>query len=715
MNNFKELIEKYTIQIPIIQRDYAQGREIDDITEIRDNFLEVIARKLEDAKPLHLDFIYGSIQYSEVFTPLDGQQRLTTLFLLYLYFGKKEKKDISFLKTEKESKFTYQTRASSREFCNRLVHSEIDFSLNSLSIQIKDSAWFLPYWENDPTIKSMFIMLDSIHTKFKTNDYFTKLDNITFEFFELEKFGLDDDLYIKMNARGKALTPFENFKANFESLLENVNLKLKKEFSSKIDKEWIDIFWKFKDKNFLIDDVFINYFYYISEMLYYKSNKVKKEVSRAEIKSKLFEIYNTEENIKFLFQSIDNLPKILKSFDEIFTTFEHKEDKVVLFDKDVNLSTKIITNSPIGLAQKIILFVVIHYFSKEKVVDTNLVDLLRVIRNILIRIRGLKQSKLIYTQNIAFEDLYRLLNLFTSFIGKNIYDDLLIRTVDKTGSSISDISLNQEIEKAKLIAKDISFKSLIFRLEDFKYLKGDINNFLCDDIEKFKFYVDSTISIYTNNNDSSIIQAMLSVENYTLQRGWAGGNHKYFFGKTDYWEIVLTSDKKAYFTRFLESYKKNTSSLSKMKNNFLSSYIEKDWIYYFIKYDEMINSDDKLTKDTNTYAWYGDFSLEKMGGINLNAYHINPYIRTVAIKAHIPYDIYKWDGYSLLQIDGKIEKLSSDTHGWNIKFSTTIDKKLKGDIISKYSLKSMVTGNFLLKIETEDRIEIIVQLIEDLK
>ena len=29
----------------------------------------------------------------------------------------------------------------------------------------------------------------------------------------LEKFGLSDDLYIKMNARGKPLTAFETFKA----------------------------------------------------------------------------------------------------------------------------------------------------------------------------------------------------------------------------------------------------------------------------------------------------------------------------------------------------------------------------------------------------------------------------------------------------------------------------------------------------------------------
>lgn len=42
---------------------------------------------------------------------------------------------------------------------------------------------------------------------------------ISFYYFPLEKYKLTDDLYIKMNARGKALTGFENFKAD---LLDHV-------------------------------------------------------------------------------------------------------------------------------------------------------------------------------------------------------------------------------------------------------------------------------------------------------------------------------------------------------------------------------------------------------------------------------------------------------------------------------------------------------------
>jgi len=710
MHNFKDLIEKYYIQIPIIQRDYAQGRHDVDVIEIRNIFLNVIASKLSNDETLHMDFVYGSIKKDNYFIPLDGQQRLTTLFLLYFYFGKKEKSNIDFL-----SKFTYETRASSREFCNKLVQHTINFSEDTLSDQIKDSHWFLPYWDNDPTIKSMFTMLDSVHQRFKNKNYFDKLNKITFEFFELEKFGLDDDLYIKMNARGKPLTPFENFKAHFEQLLGKVDVKLENEFSKKIDKEWIDIFWNFKDNNFLIDKAFMNYFYFISEMLYIKSNKVFKELSNVDIKSKLDDIYADKENIKFLFLSIDNLPTILDSFNSIFSTYEHKDNLVTLFDKDVNLTKKILRNQSISLEQKIILYITINYFEKNEFVTENLINLIRVIRNLLGRIRGLKQSQLYYTQSLKYENLHKLINLFSQYVNKNIYEELLSSDLDITSTSISKLSLNQERTKAELISVDNSFKKLIFRLEDFKYLKGDIDNFLTNDYHKFEFCVNAIIDIYTNHNDTSVIQAMLTSGDYRIWRGWAGGSNKYYFGKTGYWEIVLTSDNKEYFKGFLNAYENNNSDLNKMKKHYLSSCTDKSWTYYFIKYDEFLNSENQLSKDNNTFAWYDDYSLEKMGGTNLNAYHINPYIKTVAVISKIAYSAYKWDGYSLLKVHGKIKELSSVNDGWKLEFSTSIDSKLKELLISKYSLKSLYSNTFIFNVDNDDRIEQMLTFIMDLK
>jgi hypothetical protein len=709
--NFKNLINKYSIQIPIIQRDYAQGRDEVGVKEIRDNFLETIKNKLEKNKMLHLDFVYGSIKNNN-FIPLDGQQRLTTLFLLYFYFGKKENQNIEYL-----SKFTYETRSSSREFCQKLVLSDIDFTQDILSKQIKDSSWFLPYWDNDPTIKSMFIMIDSIHQKFRDKTFFSRLDNITFEFFELEKFGLDDDLYIKMNARGKPLTPFENFKASFEAILEKIDKDLKNEFSNKIDKEWIDIFWKYKDKEYLIDEAFMNYFYYITEMLYNKQNRVS-EVSVTELKVNLNKIYNNSKNIKFLFDSIDKLPKILNSFDEIFSKNQYEINKVCMFDDEINLCEKIIKQKSINSEQKIILFIVINHCIEFEIND-NLKNLIRVIRNLLVRIRGLKQSQLYYTQNLRYENLNAIINFALNFIGKDVYQSLIAENFDLKYTAISKDSLKQEVNKAQLMDKDENFKSLIFELEDFKYLKGDINNFLVDDIEKFKEYKNSIIEIYTQANDTLIIQTMLTCGDYRLWRGWAGGSSKYFFGKNKYWDIILTnSDKKDFFYKFLDQYLANEKSLSKMKKVFISDYTKKDWRYYFVKYDEMTESDNWLSKDNNVYAWFDDFSLEKMGGSNLNAYHINPYIRVIAKLNSIElnwYNGYTRDLNSNITIYNKL-KIYSTQLGWNIEFNENIDNTLKNKLISQYRLENIYKNKFVLKVkQEEDRIELMNKFINNIK
>ena len=90
-SNYIEVLSN-KVEIPIIQRDYAQGRTDSKTNKIRKDFLDAlfdfISHKQTDKQAqIELDFIYG---FSEIesdnkttFVPIDGQQRLTTLWLLY--------------------------------------------------------------------------------------------------------------------------------------------------------------------------------------------------------------------------------------------------------------------------------------------------------------------------------------------------------------------------------------------------------------------------------------------------------------------------------------------------------------------------------------------------------------------------------------------------------------------------------------------------------
>ena len=127
------------IVIPKIQRDYAQGRKDSDVSRVRKRFLDAL-HKAVTGQPIKLDFIYGSVDEDGIMTPLDGQQRLTTLFLLHWYAARRAGvagEQCAFLKN-----FSYETRYSARDFCENLVGFTPAFSFERISDEIIDQAWF---------------------------------------------------------------------------------------------------------------------------------------------------------------------------------------------------------------------------------------------------------------------------------------------------------------------------------------------------------------------------------------------------------------------------------------------------------------------------------------------------------------------------------------------------------------------------------------------
>ena len=227
---FLELIRTFGyIEIPQIQRDYAQGRKC--VREVRDSFILYLKEILfKDGASDNLDFIYGMKGSQDRLILIDGQQRITTLFLLHWYLaivGGNESQ-IDFQKQLRDdggsSRFLYNTRPSAKDFCDCLVANirEIRYVPSdkpTISASIKNQKWFLLGWEEDPTVSSMFTMLDTIEREFKGG--FSVLYNrlsqgaITVDFLELKANKSDDsgNLYIRMNSRGKPLSRFENLKA----------------------------------------------------------------------------------------------------------------------------------------------------------------------------------------------------------------------------------------------------------------------------------------------------------------------------------------------------------------------------------------------------------------------------------------------------------------------------------------------------------------------
>lgn len=269
---FWEFLKENKIVIPIIQRDYAQGREGKE--ELRKRFLKSLKDAIEDdKKSLILDFVYGMQKGTDGITPLDGQQRLTTLWLLHWYAFFKSSNNITHNNLPLFRNFSYETRLSSRLFIENLCNEENFRKLRKSSLPIyqviTQQTWFLKEWEQDPTVKAMLNMLGgekhSIETEFNGKDWKNIWDNlqnsrpITFCYLPIdgEIQQEPDDIYIKVNARGEHLTDFENFKADLikyvredrQQQWQNIyNDEQEKEhpdlaLSKLIDTDWTDVFW----------------------------------------------------------------------------------------------------------------------------------------------------------------------------------------------------------------------------------------------------------------------------------------------------------------------------------------------------------------------------------------------------------------------------------------------------------------------------------------
>ena len=328
--SFWQLVEKYEVTIPQLQRDYAQGRPDDNITQIREALISEFYGALYSSKELVLNFVYGE-QKNGIFIPIDGQQRLTSLFLLHWYIFKRSgyEEGIEVLKRN----FSYKTRVTSERFCKRICEVEIDYFQDSIANQIKDCFWFSGNFKSDPTIQSMIVVIDCIHNYFGEVSDFTILKDklisdtcpIIFLWLSMDDFNNTDDLYIKMNARGKLLSDFEIFKAKLQNsqymevlLGDNCTEKDRIFYISKYNNQFAELFYKYHGDNydiammsFVMTTIRDEYFSYASE--YGVSQKEYRDIykSIAEMNGSTFFRFVEQEGVGY--SKIQNPRSIIAS------------------------------------------------------------------------------------------------------------------------------------------------------------------------------------------------------------------------------------------------------------------------------------------------------------------------------------------------------------------------------------------------------------------
>ncbi|WNL13312.1 DUF262 domain-containing protein [Aliarcobacter cryaerophilus] len=642
---FWKLLDENIIEIPIIQRDYAQGRA--DEKRIRDKFLDALCEVIKDEKKsINLDFVYGEIKgegENKKLTPLDGQQRLTTLFLLHWYLATKENKFDE--ASKKLQKFTYETRVSSREFCKALATNKIDFSKENEKISniIEDKNWFFKSWKKDPTIKSMLNMLDAIHEKFKnSNDLFYKLicENnppITFDFLPLNKFNLTDELYIKMNARGKPLTHFENFKSNFVELLDF-------ETASKLDNEWTDLFWSFKgdepnkDGYYYIDDKFLNFFTNCTLNFYLEENNLQQKIDEMDIFDIFNDTYKNKNNIERITKLLDSLCNIIKSDNELC---QYKE----YFEIFIGYKEEIENEDELKLSywHRMRFYAISLFLIEYKNINESNINLfkkwLRVTFNLI-------NNELIQSPELFAKAIRGIKEL-----SGNINDiDSFISNCDKL-VGFNDTQIKEESLKAKLILENQNWEEEIIKAECHWYLDGQIGfllEFSDKKLEKFIEYRDKFINLWCLAKDDKkqnlIQRALLVKSDYTAlnSRNYLDKYSLLSFGtglreKNENWRRVF---KDKLFKAFLDNLDFNNieNSLKEIINSF--KFDCTDWRSFIINPNKEWHILDGIKK--------GHF-LKKDNNIFLNAAKTDAtswgWSKVAELKNYYTYAYFKNNGF----------------------------------------------------------------------
>lgn len=595
--SFWAYIQKYIITIPIIQRDYAQGRKGKEY--LRQNFLASIRRALDEPEyGLVLDFVYGGLRNNQVY-PLDGQQRLTTLWLLHWYIAYKagELKSVS----ETLKRFHYETRISSDEFIQHLCELESSDDTLPLNIFIKNQRWYRTSWDSDPTIKAMLTMIQGTTVLDRNGEdiidgleeVFAGCSKLDFAHYwqiltsetpiAFYEYALGDDdlpetdaLYLKMNARGKPLSDFENFKADLFNYLKTKSGCTEEDISAIgawFDNAGADLFWEQTNKeanDFIIDDVFFVFLkrYLLKKLIDFTvSDRIEAVTNRKAFKHLFIGNDNQQEIVYRDFSSFEDLGnKILSK--ETFRVLQTLSEAIKgikglnnlccnAWDKSENayIIPQYVEKAPnsrvtnITIRERILFSSVIDYFETNPgpLNESSFKDWVRFVWNI---IEG--------TDTSGVDNLVQVSRFLHTFAANSssIIDSLANTTpLSRDRNSELERQFREEIVKAKHIMdlrqkRDMESEQRVYDAECSCFFKGGIRFLYTTedgsvDWNSFPLKLNNSLKLFDTNGvrPSYRKDSLLLCYFISIQTRWAQIKDFVFSNDGEEWRVVLKRER----------------------------------------------------------------------------------------------------------------------------------------------------------------------------
>lgn len=529
--------DNFKIEIPTIQRDYVQGSRAAKDKGIPQKFIADIYEALKTNTKLSLEFVYGNTTADKKLHLLDGQQRLTTLFLVHYYLflatcpHKKENEYGKTFQARKDTwqkeraplgNFCYATRSNTRDFCIQLLSNKnLPLSLTNaptkklpvdthnekgneifpnLSAKIIDEPWF-NFPKDDPTVSSMLNMLDIIQQKFSAEEqecygFLNKLKGpvaqcpIVFNFLNMQELKLGDELYLKMNARGKPLTDYEIFKSKLtewlpkeEKILSSPTSQNTAEF--KLDNDWQQIFWnkavvledtleeKYK-KGYIcrMDMMQFRFFEQIALLLFLQQPSSLGNSTQTESVENILENFQLLKQAPGLFgaqERPENLKALLHVL-EGFHDFNNHQDKANTIHKKISEALDNIITKDLSYKARLQLFVLFLFWKEEKN-RTNmniLAQWFRVCYNLISNTNIDEAGEF----KKALSSLQKLYDGYKQSAKSNFYE--FLSSDNPNIEAFDQNQVKEEKEKSRIIQQKALGENVLLEAESHAYFDGKI-------------------------------------------------------------------------------------------------------------------------------------------------------------------------------------------------------------------------------------------------
>lgn len=456
---------KNRIIIPDLQRDYCWGdkawdKEAEKPRELVSRFVESLISSFNE-KPndkLTLGLIYGYESPHFNIQLCDGQQRITTLFLLLGMINRKTENGFqqllisdAELEDDKEPNLLYAIRESTLYFLSDLV---CEFFLqNDIKIEdITKKEWYFKEYDLDASIQSMLKAIKLIDNKLSEINNYSEfgnfiVNNLQMLYYDMGHRTRGEETFVIINTTGEPLTKTENLKPILIGSLTDDKVIKKGSEEWEDREEW---FWQNRRKNEQTSDNALNEFF-----IWYWQIRLLQENSWKDKKS-----YPLNPNELFL-----KKPLVSENDEEI--------PEIAKWEKSISLET---IQSYFVALQKLV------EISQEK----NVTKVLRTIKNEDIKLSWFRNSTIdILLPLIAYLEKFKNADNFYKFvrrIRKNFYDK---KWNDRNNNYVDWRHIIQIIEFSETEEQVLKFQTKINQV-DFKKISNVSLNEWFNEEEKIK-------------------------------------------------------------------------------------------------------------------------------------------------------------------------------------------------------------------------------------